>query len=257
MNRLWKILERLGLFTFKNSMTIHTAKGFSSTSAAVLLRELESKFPAYSEEYQLMSITSSRLADCLTGGADAARLLFDSAESQRLLNQYYTLSPQLACSTDNLSDLMNRIMSNNDRGMVNIFEVGGGFGDTNTRLAEMLGGMDRPDISPKLVKAAKARFSAHSWMHFSTLDLEEDPLPSLQGKYDIVIGTNVVHATSNIIRSCVRIKSLLRDGRVMILSEVTHKVDWYDLVFGLLEGRWCFKDGRDYPLQPPTTGSNA
>ena len=36
----------------------------------------------------------------------------------------------------------------------------------------------------------------------------------------------------------------------MALSEVVRKIDWYDLVFGLLEGWWCFNDGMDYPLQP-------
>lgn len=35
-----------------------------------------------------------------------------------------------------------------------------------------------------------------------------------------------------------------------MLSEVTRIVDWYDLVYGLLDGWWAFKDSRTYPLQP-------
>ena len=148
------------------------------------------------------------------------------------------------------------ILKERDGGEIRILEVGGGFGGTSTALIKLLSAIDRPtsytftDISPKLVKDTKAKFLMHSWMDFQTLSLEDSPAQSLQGKFDIVIGTNVVHATSDVVRSCSRIKSLLREGGIMALSEVICKIDWYDLVFGLLEGWWCFKDGRDYPLQP-------
>ncbi len=36
----------------------------------------------------------------------------------------------------------------------------------------------------------------------------------------------------------------------MILSEVVEIIDWYDIVYGLLEGWWLGKD-ETYPLQPP------
>ena len=45
-------------------------------------------------------------------------------------------------------------------------------------------------------------------------------------------------------------RSLLREGGFIVLSEVTRIVDWYDLVYGLLDGWWAFNDSRVYPLQP-------
>ena len=43
---------------------------------------------------------------------------------------------------------------------------------------------------------------------------------------------------------------LTSDG-FMILSEVTRIINWYDIVFGLLDG-WWLSEGLDaYPLQPP------
>ena len=90
-------------------------------------------------------------------------------------------------------------------------------------------------------------------MDFQVFNVEHDPPASLRGKYDIVIGTNVIHATSNIVLSCKQIKSLLRDGGCMLLSEVTRTVDWYDIVFGLLDGWWEFTDGREYVLQDAET----
>lgn len=257
LQRLWQILERLGIITFRDFAVVRTSKVVSSTPAATILRELESAFPAYAGEFQLMSITGGRLAECLAGKADAARILFGSAQSQQILGQYYTHSPQLACSTDLLVEYLSQIISTRTiDGGIRILEIGGGFGGTTTPLVKLLDDVHRQvsytftDISPKLVKSAKATFSMHSWMDFQTLNLENDPLPSLQGKYDIVIGTNVVHATSDVVKTCIRIHSLLRADGIVALSEVTRKIDWYDVVFGLLEGWWCFKDGRDYPLQP-------
>ena len=87
-------------------------------------------------------------------------------------------------------------------------------------------------------------------MDFQVLNLERDPPDSLQSTYDVVIGTNVVHATSNIVNLTTRMRSLLKKGGFIVLSEVTRIVDWYDLVYGLLDGWWAFKDTRTYPLQP-------
>jgi hypothetical protein len=174
-----------------------------------------------------------------------------------LLNQYYGYSPQLSIATETLVDLMERIFGKGKGGVVKILETGGGFGGTTTRLAKMLDGLGRSvqytftDVSPKLVKAAKAKFAQYKWMEFQAMDLEKDPPSKLKGEYDVVIGTNVVHATSDVVQSSMRIRSLLREGGFIVLSEVTQIIDWYDLVFGLLSGWWAFTDGRDYPLQPP------
>ncbi|KAI9811990.1 MAG: Type I Iterative PKS [Pycnora praestabilis] len=258
MRRLWAILERLGIITRKESVAIRTSKPISTTPSAALLAEIISIFPEYAGENDLMAVTGSKLADCLTGKADAVRILFGNQKSQELLNAYYGDSPQLSVATDMLVDMMKRTLSDGNRGVVRILETGGGFGGTTTRFAQLLDGLDRriqytfTDMSPKLVRAASTKLSRYSsWMDFQTLDLEKEPAAALQGKYDIVLGTNVVHATSDIIKSCTRIRSLLRDGGFMILSEVTRILDWYDLVFGLLEGWWLATDGRDYPLQSP------
>ena len=73
-------------------------------------------------------------------------------------------------------------------------------------------------------------------MDFQVLNLERDPPDCLQSTYNVVIGTNVVHATSNIVNLTTRMRSLLKKGGFIVLSEVTRIVDWYDLVYGLLDG---------------------
>jgi acyl transferase domain-containing protein/acyl carrier protein len=257
MARLWDILIRLGIVESKSGSRIRTSKQILPTPSGTILREIVDNFPAYAGENNLMACTGSKLAACLTGKQDPIRLLFGNAEGMELLNQYYGYSPQLSIATETLVDLMERIFSKGNEGGIRILEVGGGFGGTTTSLAKMLNGLGRPvqytftDVSPKLVKAAKAKFAQYKWMEFQALDLEKDPPAKLQGQYDVVLGTNVVHATADVVQSSIRIRSLLRKGGFLVLSEVTQIIDWYDLVFGLLSGWWAFTDGRDYPLQPP------
>ena len=258
MCRLLAILERLEIITCKGSVAVRTGKRVSTAPSATLLEQIIRLFPEYAGENKLMAVTGSKLADCLVGKADAVQILFGNQKSQELLNDYYSDSPQLSVATDMLVDIMQRILSDSKRGVVRILETGGGFGGTTGRFARLLDGLDRriqytfTDMSPKLVRAASTKFSRYSsWMDFQTFDLEMEPPTALQGKYDIVLGTNVVHATSDVAKSCGRIRSLLRAGGFTILSEVTRIVDWYDLVFGLLEGWWLATDGRDYPLQSP------
>ena len=254
MPRLWAILERLGVIALRDSGIIErTSRSISTMPAKKLLENLNADFPAYRSENELMSLTGSKLADCLVGKVDPIALLFGQ-RGPDLMSDYYCNSPQLAVSTDLLVEFMRFVFRETGPGLIRVLEIGGGFGGTTTSLASVLDSLDQDcaytfsDVAPRLVNNAKKKFSKYAWMDFQVLDLEKDPPASLRGNFDIVIGTNVVHATSDVVLSCKRIKSLLRDGGFMLLSEVTRIVDWYDIVFGLLDGWWEFTDGRDYVL---------
>ena len=256
VRRLWDILGDHGIVYHYDSKMIRSSKPLSSTPSTELLKEIISSFPKYANENRLMSVTAPHFADGLRGKTDHISLLFGSQNGQDCLDDFYNNSPQLAVMTSHLLNFFKQLMTDNQlEGPLRILEVGGGFGGTTKRLAELLAGSGRPveytftDVASMLVKEAKKKFSKYSWMDFQPLNLEKDPPASLQNSYDIVIGTNVVHATSNIVDSTKRMKSMLRKGGFIVMSEVTRIVDWYDLVYGLLDGWWAFKDSRTYPLQ--------
>lgn len=257
VQRLWDILADHGIVYNYESTKVRSSKPLPKTSSSTLLNEVNALFPSFANENRLMSVTAPHFADGLMGKTDHIGLLFGSQHGQDCLNDFYSNSPQLAVMTDHLLSFFNQLLGDTTLGgPLRILEVGGGFGGTTKRLAETLERLGQPveytfsDISSMLVKEARKKFARHSWMDFQSLNLEKDIPASLQGKYDIVIGTNVVHATSNIVTSTKRMRSLLRKGGFILLSEVTRIVDWYDLVYGLLDGWWAFKDCRTYPLQP-------
>lgn len=260
VNRLLEILEKHDVLTKKNSILIRSNGRVPFISSRQLHEQFIANFTAYKSEAQLMALTGPKLADCLTGKADPVGLMFHGFAAQKIMEDYYCASPMLSTLTEQMVNLIGAVVSSRNRGFnspLRILEVGAGFGGTTTRLAEMLQASGLAifykftDISSLLVKSAKVKFSKYTWMEFQTLNLENDIPPLLKGTYDIVIGTNCVHATTSKVRTISRLKSLLNNQGFIVLSEVTELIDWYDIVFGLLDGWWIADDNSKYPLQPP------
>lgn len=253
--RLWTILERFDLVWRDGEQYVRTRKSVPSLDSVQHLSQLKTRFPAYEVDLSLLALTGPELANCLTGAADPLKLLFGTPESQQILRNFYHESPMFATMTDQLLLFVKRILEHAGSKDIRILEVGAGFGGTTATLTKLLQESDCKvqytftDVAPTLVDKARKTFSQYAWMDFATLDLEQDPPSALLSKYDVVLATNVVHATSNLVASTRRIRSLLRDGGFMCLSEITKAIEWHNLVFGLLPGWWCFNDGRSYALQ--------
>ena len=58
------------------------------------------------------------------------------------------------------------------------------------------------------------------------------------GAYDIVLATNVLHATGNMPNTLQNCKALLCKGGLLIANELTSKTDFLTLTFGLTDGWW-------------------
>lgn len=258
VSRLWDILAEYKIVKRRGSQITRLTKPLPSLAPEALLDRLITSHPRYATDARLVSVTAPHLAQCLTEREDAVRLLFGTPTGKEVLNKFYSDSPLFKPSTDVLLNLVDRIIPQDNPAPFRILEVGAGTGGTTKQVCELLQSQNKAveytftDISPTLVNLAKRNFSQrYPWMDFCTLDLEKEPPAVLQAKYDLVLGTNVVHATSHITRSCTRIKSMLRKDGLIVLLELTRTINWFDLVFGLLSGWWSAEDGRNYPLQTP------
>ncbi|KAK0713998.1 BcPKS16, polyketide synthase [Lasiosphaeria miniovina] len=273
VERLWGIVERHGLVSFRgDARIVRTSQAVPAQPAAWLHAEFLQKYPAYAVEARLLAITSTKMAECLTGEADPIKLLFGTASSRDLLAEYYSKSPMLATLTSQLISFISgciespAVRDQRPR-TLRILEVGAGTGGTTAELAESLAKIHKSgavkveyiftDISSTMVAKAKTRFSQYSdWMFFEKVDLEYDPPAHLTDKFDIILGTNCVHATRDRVATTRRIRQMLNRDGFMVLSEITRVVDWLDLVFGLLEGWWLADGGSSYPLQSAESWMN-
>nr|WNZ75135.1 MollE [Ovatospora sp.] len=266
MKRFWQILQKHGIIErgpHSPSSWVRTPVSWPRTSSSELTEKFIAEFPRYASEARLMALTGPKLAECLTGKADPIALLFTNKTSQAALQDFYTNSPMLATATEFLSEVVRRSIAASRGPTVRIVEIGAGFGGTTNRLLETITGLNRKieytftDVATALVsRASKVFGSQHSasttgvTMDFKTIDIENDPPAAMKGRYDLAISTNCVHATHDRTTTMRNIKSLLNEEGQMVLSEVTEIVDWYDVVYGLIDGWWYAPDGA-YPLQPP------
>ncbi|WP_418116361.1 class I SAM-dependent methyltransferase [Variovorax sp. NFACC27] len=62
------------------------------------------------------------------------------------------------------------------------------------------------------------------------------------GRYDMVIATNVLHATREMRRTVGNTKALLKANGVVLINEMSSNSLFLQLTFGLLEGWWLSED---------------
>ncbi|GLA58211.1 type I Iterative Polyketide synthase (PKS) [Aspergillus tubingensis] len=260
--RPWEILQTHGVVFIQASIVVRGRETPKFGSAAEVYENFVSRFPAYLPEAQLMKLTGENLAPILKGEQDPQSLMFGSSASFKIMEDYYANSPMVSTSTDQLVTLVmillrgHNMHHKSDKRVPRILEVGAGTGGTTLRLAQAIKAARIPcqytftDVFAPIVSKAKDRFVNFSWIDYDTIDLEEETRAEHRNRYDIVIGTNCVHATSSRVETCRRLRDYLTDDGVVILSERTQPLAWFDITFGLLDEWWVAENGTEYPLQP-------
>jgi acyl transferase domain-containing protein/thioesterase domain-containing protein/SAM-dependent methyltransferase len=254
--RLFEILEHMKLIRkVGENEFVRTAVVVESTSPQELHETIEKLYPAYAQEHRLLQITGARFADCLSGTTDAVDLLFGTKMNKSLLEDVYSNAPIFKTATGFLAQYLAVALPTCYPGeCVEILEIGAGTGGTTRELVDVLlrAGVNFKytftDISTSMVFKAKQKFKDLSNMQFQVLNIEDQSPVALHRRFHAVLSTNCIHATSNLVDSCRNIRSMLKPGGFTALIELTRKMPWYDLVFGLLEGWWAFSDDRTHAL---------
>ncbi|PWY84422.1 polyketide synthase [Aspergillus eucalypticola CBS 122712] len=151
-----------------------------------------------------------------------------------------------------------------------ILEIGAGTGATTASILKLLrlpgststsstpslfSKYTYTDISSGFFVTAKERLSGESNIEYRTLDISKDP--SEQGfdgeKYDLILATNVLHATNYLGETLRNVHKLLDPNGRLLLHELNSPSKWPNFIFGTLAGWWYGgPDGRpDEPCVSP------
>lgn len=136
-----------------------------------------------------------------------------------------------------------------------ILEIGAGTGGATKSVLERIGhkmsSYTYTDISVGFFEKAAELFKEYSdKMVFKTLDVEKGP--ATQGyelhSYDVVIASNVLHATSSMQKTLEHTRQLLKPGGYLFLLEITDNgAVRFSNIMGGLSGWWMgIADGRKY-----------
>ncbi|WYZ36247.1 hypothetical protein EsH8_XI_000130 [Colletotrichum jinshuiense] len=195
------------------------------------------------------------LAQVLSGETDGIRILFGSPEGRDLVAGLYRDHPFNIMLAGQMRDLIHRLSKRvQGDGPLRILEMGAGTGGTTVVLAPFLASLDIPveytftDLSPSMMAAARRKFGKqYPWMRFAVHDIEKPPAMDLRGQH-IVIASNAVHATRDLVVSATNVHQALRPDGFLMLLEQTECMPFSNLIFGLLEGWWLFDDGRTHAI---------
>ena len=209
---------------------------------------MAAQYPHGSNEIGLFRRSAGALADVLVGRADPLTLLFSSGEPTAA--DLYRKAPVARAANRMLRDAMASLLGTLPaERRLRVLEVGAGTGSATAAILPELpeGRFDYvyTDISAGFFAEAEAQFGgAEAGIDYQVLDIELDPVT--QGfdphGYDLVIASNVLHATRYLPETLAHCREVLAPSGQLVALENLRGQGWLDLTFGQLDGWWRFAD---------------
>ncbi|KAM7210478.1 polyketide synthase [Rhypophila decipiens] len=244
---------------------IRTAISPPSKSSQALFSDLLRLYPNWSNAMKLTQFAGTKLADVLIAKTDGIKIIFGSEEGRTLVGGLYCDHVFNKMSYHQMAGFIEDLISTMPpgHGPLKILEMGAGTGGTTLYMAPLLERLGAnveytfTDLSASMVAAARKKFKKYPFMKFLAHDIEKPVPDELLGTQHVVIASNAVHATHDLVKSGINIRNALRPDGFLMMLEMTEIVPFVDIIFGLLEGWWLFDDGRKHAIIGPTKWEEA
>jgi len=203
----------------------------------------------------LVDLTMRALPEILTGRRRATDILFPDS-SMELVEGIYKHNVIADYFNDVMGDKLAEFVAarrtQDATSRIRILEIGAGTGGTSEAMfkrlkphEETIGEYCYTDLSKAFLLHAENTYGpATPYLTYSVFNVEQPPgAQSIAiGVYDVVVATNVLHATKSIRHTLRNAKAALKRGGLLMLNEINGHSLFTHLTFGLLEGWWLYKD---------------
>ncbi len=221
----------------------------------IRLKDIWIKEPNTTSHTELLDVTLKVLPQILSGKVQATDVIFPNSSMELVediyknneVSDYYN-----EILVENLINYVKARIKENPATSIRIIEIGAGTGGTSEVAFEKLRPYSKnikeycyTDISTAFLLYAKEKYQeANHYLTYKILNIEEPILSQgfEEGWYDVVLATNVIHATKNIRNTLKNAKGLLTKNGVIMLNEISRHSIFTHMTFGLLEGWWKYED---------------
>ncbi|MBL7479524.1 SDR family NAD(P)-dependent oxidoreductase [Legionella bononiensis] len=216
-------------------------------------QELLNKFPELQGHVNLIDTCLSHLPAVVSGQTCPLSIMFPQG-SFDLVEPVYRNNPVADYYNECMALAVERyVVEANQRGKsVRILEVGAGTGSTSEKVLPRLKGKSvhyvYSDLSHAFLNKARKEFASYDFIEYAILNIEA-PKADL-APFDIILATNVIHATSAIPQTARNLFQLLNEDGMLLLNEITSRQDFATLTFGLTDGWWLSQDEYRIPYSP-------
>jgi acyl transferase domain-containing protein/NADPH:quinone reductase-like Zn-dependent oxidoreductase/acyl carrier protein/SAM-dependent methyltransferase len=212
------------------------------------LRKFFAKHPGHLSEALLCTSTCGELGEILRGEKEAVQVLFAGVGAE-LLDQFYGDGLLSSHWLAGIAQAVKEAADNLPEGRgLRILEVGAGTGGLTAQVLPLLErGIHSyvfTDVSAAFFQSAMQKLAAFPEVECKIFDLERPGTDQDFEKesFDLIIGTNVLHAVRDVKETLGHIHNLLTPGGTLMFMETAAAQLWTDAVFGLTSGWWRFTD---------------
>lgn len=255
--RLIANLSKRGLLDKKGADYVPTAKFTKAAdSASAAMHDFIAEHPGHLPEALLCGATCSELGQIMRGEKEAVQTLFTGIGAE-LLDQFYGdglyTSQWLAAIAAAVQEAASQLPEG--RGL-RILEIGAGTGGLSSHVLPMLErGLHSytfSDLSAAFFSSAQQKLATFPEVEYKTFDIERPGTEQdfAAGSFDIIIGTNVVHAVTDVRSALRNLQELLAPGGSFLFMDTATPQLWTDAVFGLTSGWWKLTDRDLRPEHP-------
>ncbi|OBT71831.1 Hybrid PKS-NRPS [Pseudogymnoascus sp. 05NY08] len=173
---------------------------------------------------------------------------FDLMDHDGLLTEFYGSTISYGHSYHYFQKLCAQI--NHRYQNMDVLEIGAGTGGASRYFLNSeqvsFNNYTFTDISNAFFEQAAKEFAEHAdKMEFRPLDIRRDPVEQeyKPNSYDLVIASNVLHATPRLEETLANVRKLLKPGGQLVIIEVTHREHArIGFIFGLFADWWAGHD---------------
>jgi acyl transferase domain-containing protein/NADPH:quinone reductase-like Zn-dependent oxidoreductase len=256
LSRLLGMLEEDGALMCSNGGFVVPAN-LQAVDPARRLSGLRRRTPeALAPMWRMIERCGTNLARVMRGELESLEVLFPGGDLDDL-QALYSDSPFAVVYNELLCEAVNALL----RGLpphrqIRVLEVGAGTGGTTSRLLPLLEGRcseyTYTDVSRLFLSNARKKFEKYSFARYEIFDIELAPAAQgiEPGRFDLVVASNVLHATADLRRTLENVRSTLAPSGALLAVEGVVPQRWVDLIFGITAGWWKFEDEQLRPSYP-------